>query len=176
MRYLILLLSVFSSIQAFPFSIRAAQEGEIGVVFNLICELAEFEGKDVASLAVTKEHLQEFGFGKNSYFSVELAEIEGKIVGYALYFFGFSGWQGYPILYVDDLYVSAGYREAGIGTALLKKLAAYGQQHNCCRLEWHVFDWNDSAISFYQKIGGHLRKDLLLVRLERDALNQLAQN
>lgn len=157
-------------------SIRHAQEEDIDAIHDLICELAEFEGKDLTSLPVTKKNLCEFGFGACPYFFVEVAELENKVIGYALYFYGFSAHKGSPILYVDDLYVKEKYRGQGIGTRMLKQLACYAKQHHCCRLEWHVFDWNESGIAFYEKLDADLRKDLILVRLEKDPMDRLAVN
>ncbi len=148
------------------YQIRPGKKEDIEELYFLICELAAFEGKDPASLSVTKERLQEFGFREEPYFSIEVAEVEGKVIAYTLYFLGFSAWQGSPVLVIDDLCVQPEYRNHGIGTALLSKLATIAQQHRCCRMEWHVFQWNELAISFYEGIGSHLRKDLLLVRLD----------
>ncbi len=155
-------------------NIRPAHEDEVDVIYDLICELALFEGKDLATLPLTKEHLYEFGFGDHPYFFVEVAEVESKIVGYALYCHAFSAHKGYPTLYIDDLYVKEAYRGQGIGTELLKQLARYAQASDCCRLEWHVFDWNEPATLFYKTMGAELRKDLILVRMEREALGHLA--
>lgn len=156
------------------FVIRPAQIGEEGVLYELICELAQHEGKDISALPLTKENLHHFGFGDKCYFYTEFAECEDKVIGYALYFYAFSANQGRPILYLEDLYVKPEYRGEGIGSELLKQLARYAIQEGCCRLEWHVFAWNGSAIRFYQKIGGILKDDLIQVRLEKEALQKLA--
>lgn len=153
---------------------RPARTGEEDILYELICELAEFEGKDVAELPLTKENLHQFGFSESPYFFTEFAECEGKVVGYALYYYSFSANQGFPILYLEDLYVRRDYRGNGIGSQLLKQLAKYAIQKNCCRLEWHVFTWNNSAISFYKKMGGVLKNDLIQVRLENEFLQRLA--
>jgi hypothetical protein len=73
------------------FIIRPAISGEEEVLYNLICELAYYEGKDVASLPLTKEKLYAFGFNDKPYFHTEFAECSGQIVGYALYYYTFSG-------------------------------------------------------------------------------------
>lgn len=158
------------------FQIRSAQAGDENSLYKLICELAAFEGKDISSLPLTKENLHKFGFCDNPYFFTELGEVDGKIVGYALYFYTFSANQGLPILYLEDLYVKPEYRKQGIGLGLLKQLARFASVRQCCRLEWHVFDWNESAIKFYQKIGGVFKDDLIQMRLEKESLLQLAND
>lgn len=77
--------------------------------------------------------------------------------------------------YVDDLYVIPSERGKGIGTGLLKQLAANAKEIGCCRMEWHAFDWNDQAITFYENLGGKLRKDLLLIRMEKEAYWKMAE-
>lgn len=156
--------------ETLSYSIRAGSVEDIDEIFQLICELAVYEGKDLASLPCTKERLKKNLYGENAYGFVEVAEAHSGIVGYALYYYGFSAHQGMPLLYIDDIYVKEECRGNGIGTALLKQLTHLAKERECCRLEWHVFDWNEHAIDFYQKIGGTLRKDLLQIRLEKDAM------
>lgn len=158
------------------FSTRPAKIGEEEILYNLIRELAQYEGKDIDTLPLTKEKIQSFGFGDKAYFQVEFAEHNQHIVGYALYYYGFSANQGHPILYLEDLYIKPEHRGLGIGSQLLKQMAQYALQKDCCRLEWHVFSWNDQAIRFYKKIGGVLREDLIQVRLDKDGLQKLIEN
>jgi ribosomal protein S18 acetylase RimI-like enzyme len=160
--------------ETLSYTIRPAAIEDVDQVYQLICDLAVYEGKDLATLPCKKANLQKYLFGKNAYGSIELAEAGDAIVGYALYYYGFSGHQGMPLLYIDDIYVKEENRGHGVGTALLKRLASLAKEHECCRLEWHVFDWNERAIDFYQKIGGKLRKDLLQIRLEKEAMHRLA--
>lgn len=150
--------------------IRPAQKNEVDLLYNLILELAEYEKKDISALPLTKENLQQYGFGENPYFLTEFAEIEGNVVGYALYFYTFSGYLGSPVLYVEDLYVKPEYRGRGLALDLLKQLAAYALERDCCRMEGHVFAWNEAAIRFYESLGGVLRRDLIQVRVEKSSL------
>lgn len=157
------------------FLTRPAKMGDEDLLYGLIRELALYEGKDINTLPLTKENLHRFGFGEHPLFCTELAECEDQVVGYVLYYYAFSANQGLPILYVEDLYVKPEYRGMGIGSQFFKQLARYAIQKDCCRMEWHVFSWNDTAISFYQKLGGVLRNDLIQVRLEKAALQKLAE-
>ena len=156
------------------FFTRPAKIGEEDILYELIRELALYERKDVSQLPLTKENLFRFGFSQNPYFFTEFAECENQVVGYALYCYAFSANQGCPILYLEDLYVKPEYRKLGIGRQFLRQLALYAIQNDCCRLEWHVFSWNASAINFYQTLGGILKDDLIQVRLENEALQKLA--
>lgn len=174
--FLITLLQIgVYAIDPSTFHTRPALVEDVDVIYEFICDLAAYEGKDLAALPVTKENLKKYGFGKTPYYHVELAENRNGIVGYALYSYGFSGHQGTPFLYVDDLYVKPSERGQGIGTGLLNRLARYAKEVSCCRMEWLAFDWNESAISFYENLGGNLRKDLLLIRMEKEAYLKMAE-
>ncbi len=94
---------------------------------------------------------------------------------YALYYFGFSANLGYPILYLEDLYVKPEWRRQKIATTLLQKLAGLALQRECIRLEWHVFSWNEEARAFYDAFGGKAKHDLIQMRLGRDALSELTR-
>lgn len=153
--------------------LRPAKLGEEGVLYDFIRELALYEKKDVDKLPLTLESLKTFGFSGNPYFLTEFAEVEGVVVGYALYFYTFSASLGSPILYLEDLYVKPDYRNRGIGSELLKKLALYAREKQCCRLEWHVFNWNEPAQEFYRKLGAEFKEDLLQVRLNQSAMEKL---
>lgn len=143
-------------------TIRPLKQGEEEILLTLIKELAQYEKNDPPSLTVEK--LQ--SYLSKSLFQVELAEHEDEIVGYALYYYGFAAHKGFPILYLEDLYVKPPFRKAGIGSALIKKMTEYAKQNECCRISWLVLSWNEQAIAFYKKIGCKLRNDLIPVRLE----------
>jgi len=178
MQYFLLLLFLFSQLHASQpssFTTRPARIDDLDVLYELVCELAVFEGKERSALPVTKENLERYGFGSDPAYQVEFAENEMGIVGYALYSYVYSSHQGTPFIYIDDLYVRPAHRGKGIGTGLLNQLARYAKERGCCRMEWHAFDWNDKAISFYENLGGVLRKDLLLIRMEKEAYYKLAE-
>ena len=177
MRYFIFLFLLGQAYAAelSQFRMRPAKVEDLDALYELICDLAVFEGKDLATLPVNKDNLKKYGFGVAPCFHVEFAENQKGIVGYALYSYVYSGHQGTPFLYVDDLYVKPAERGQGIGSGLLKQLACYAQEVGCCRMEWHVFDWNESAISFYENLGGNLRKDLMLIRMEKNAYLKMAE-
>jgi|GEM_PF-522737 len=157
------------------FHTRQARVEDVDELYALVCDLAVFEGRDLKTLPLTKDNLRKYGFCETPYFHVEFAENQNGIIGYALYSYGYSGHQGTPFLYIDDLYVKPSERGQGIGSGLLKQLAHYAKERGCCRMEWHAFDWNEKAISFYENLGGTIRKDLLLIRMEKEAYYKMAE-
>lgn len=155
------------------FVIRPAREGEEEILYQLITELATFEKNHAGLRSLKKENLSRWGFGEKPFFHTEFVEVDGQIVGYALYYFGFTSNLGYPILYVEDLYVKPDFRNQGLGKGLLTQLARYAEEQDCIRMVWHVFDWNEPALKFYESLGAFPRKDLMQMRLEKESLKKL---
>jgi len=118
----------------------------------LIRELAEFEGllhKVQSDPSTLERHL----FGPNPRAHALIAEVDGRIAGFALYFFNFSTFLGKPGLYLEDLYVRPTLRGRGFGRLLMQRLAQIALQNECGRFEWWVLDWNAPAIEFYRSLG-----------------------
>ena len=91
-------------------------------------------------------------------FKCFLAETDQEeIIGFASYLFTYHYWTG-KALYLDDLYVTANFRGNNIGTKLLETVITLAKQENCKSLRWLVSDWNENAISFYQKMGATIDK------------------
>jgi len=155
--------------------IRPARKGEEEILYRLITELADFEENSASLRFLKKENLSRWGFQKDPIFHTEFVEVNGEVVGYALYYYGFTSNLGFPILYVEDLYVKPDFRGQGLGKGLLKRLARYAQERECIRMVWHVFDWNDPALAFYHSLGAGPREDLKQVRLEKEPMTALAE-
>jgi GNAT superfamily N-acetyltransferase len=103
-----------------------------------------------------------------------VAEVEGGVVAFALFFHTFSTFRGQPGLYLEDLFVRPAYRRRGIAKALLATLARLAVARECGRFEWAVLDWNAPAIGFYRALGASPLDDWTVYRLEGDALARLA--
>ena len=94
------------------------------------------------------------------------AVVDGREVGFALYFFNFSTFIGHSGLYLEDLFVWPEYRGKGYGKALLLHLAAIALEKNCGRMEWTCLDWNQPSIDFYLSIGAKPMNDWTIYRLD----------
>ncbi len=156
-----------------PATIRAATPADTSAIFALTYELAEFESLTHVFVA-TEEGLRDALFGARPSIEALVAENEGRIVGYALFFHNYSSFVGKRGLYLEDVYVQPSQRGSGLGTALIQSLAALAVERQCARFEWTVLDWNRQAISFYEKMGATVMPDWRVVRLTGDALEQLA--
>jgi GNAT superfamily N-acetyltransferase len=153
--------------------VRTATPADVPQILVFIRALATFERAPDAVKA-TEEGLMRDGFGPRPFWECQIAEHDGKPVGFALYFFNYSTWVGKPGIYLEDLFVMPEMRGLGIGKALLKRVATVALENGCERLQWAVLDWNTPAIDFYAAHGGEFLDEWRNVRVSGDALKQLA--
>ena len=154
--------------------IRRAAPGEAGLVLGLIRELAEYE-KLADQVDATEAMIDAALFGAGGTSVCDIAERDGEVAGYALWFRNFSTFRGRNGLYLEDIYVRPAFRGLGIGKALLANLARQCAENGWPRMEWAVLDWNRPAIEFYKTLGAKLAQDWRLCRLDGEALAALAR-
>jgi GNAT superfamily N-acetyltransferase len=152
------------------FTIRLAQITDTEAIFALIQELAHYE-KLTHQVTGTPQALAEHLFGTPTYAEAIVAESQGQLIGFALFFKNYSTFLTKPGLYLEDLYVQEAYRGQGIGKALLKAVAQIAQERGYGRMEWSVLDWNETAIAFYQKMGADVLPDWRICRVTGASLN-----
>ncbi|GAB7535336.1 GNAT family N-acetyltransferase [Burkholderia sp. 3C] len=155
-------------------AIRAAQPGDAAALVALMRELAEFESLTHLFVA-TEADLDDALFGPNPAAGALVATQDGAVVGYALYFQNYSTFLGKRGLYLEDLYVQPACRGTGLGTRLLRALAALAVERRCGRFEWTVLDWNQPAIDFYERLGATVLPDWRVVRVTGEQLEALAK-
>lgn len=153
--------------------IRPAEAGDAATILRLIRELAVFE-KLADQVRATEETIRRSGFGAQPAFECMLAERAGKAVGFALFFPNYSTFEGRAGLYLEDLYVSPEARGAGVGKALLARLAALALERDCPRLDLSVLEWNP-AREVYRSLGFKEMADWRPYRLSGDRLAALAR-
>jgi GNAT superfamily N-acetyltransferase len=153
-------------------SIRFATADDVGLVLQLIRELAAYEKMPDAVVA-TEDDLRQQGFGPEPRFEALLAFLGDRPAGLALFFPNFSTWRGRPGLYLEDIYVSEWARGQGVGRRLMARLAAIAVARGWDRLDFAVLDWNP-ARAFYHRLGIEARAAWLPYRSTDDALRQLA--
>ena len=125
-------------------------------------------------VVATEELLREWIFEKKKA-EVLFACEDGKEVGFALFFHNFSTFLGRAGIYLEDLFVLPEYRGKGYGTGLLKKLAQIAVERGCGRLEWWCLDWNQPSIDFYHSLGAYTEDRWAVLRIDGDALDNLAR-
>jgi GNAT superfamily N-acetyltransferase len=155
-------------------SIRAGERADVPVIAELIRGLARYERLE-DQVSMTEARLEATLFGSWQYAETLIAESEGEAVGFALFFHNYSTFLARPGIYLEDLFVPEAHRGQGIGRALLTRLAAIAVERDCGRLEWAVLDWNQDAISFYERLGAKPNPEWTVYRLTGDALTSLAR-
>ena len=143
-------------------SIRNAKRGDEFVLIELIKGLAEYE-KDLASVENTPEKLGSDLFDKNLCEAI-LAEQDGQVIGFAIYYTSYSTWKG-PSMYLEDLYVIPEARGTGAGGKLFDRVVELAKERNHARMDWQIIEWNEPAIEFYKKRGARIDDDWLNGRL-----------
>jgi ribosomal protein S18 acetylase RimI-like enzyme len=150
------------------FLIRKGEKKDMPAVLRLIKELADFE-KEPDAVEVTVEDLENNGFGEIPLFKTFVAEVDGVIVGMALFYSRYSTWKG-PSIHLEDLIVSESKRNLKIGKALYSKVIEYGFKKGVKRIEWVVLDWNTPAVEFYKKTGANVLTDWNTVQMDEKAI------
>lgn len=152
---------------------RFAQEQDCGLILRFIRALASYE-KMLDEVVATEELLREWIFRKGKA-EVIFACLDGKEVGFALFFHNFSTFLGRAGIYLEDLYVMPEYRGRGYGKALLRQLGKIAVERGCGRLEWWCLDWNKPSIDFYRSLGAQPMEDWTVYRIAGQTLRCLAR-
>lgn len=150
-------------------NLRVAVKEDCPRLLELINELALFE-KAPGEVTVTLEEFIDAGFGEKPVWKTFVAEVDGVIVGFALYYIRYSTWKGCR-MYLEDLIVTESWRGKGVGKLLFDRLIAEAREMGFNGMSWQVLDWNEPAIKFYKKyeaaldgawINGSLSKEQIM--------------
>ena len=150
--------------------IRKGKIDDMPAVLGLIQELAVFE-KEPDAVVVTVGDLERDGFSEKPLFQTFVAEMNGEIIGMALYYYRYSTWKGKTI-HLEDLIVKEAHRGTGAGLALYTEIMKQGKKDGVRRIEWNVLDWNEPAIRFYEKSGAKVLDDWRVVQMDEEGMKQ----
>ncbi|WP_396119822.1 GNAT family N-acetyltransferase [Devosia aquimaris] len=153
-------------------TIRPAVAGDAAQIVAFIAALAEYEKLSHEAKATEADITRDL-FGADPKVFCEIAEWDGEPVGFALWFYTYSTFQGRHGIWLEDLYVDPGQRGRRIGKALLVHLARRCVAEGLGRFEWWVLDWNEPSIDFYKSQGGVMQDEWTKVRVDGDALLKL---
>ena len=153
--------------------IRLAIPGDIEDIHRLIYELAVYE-KAPEQMVATIDQINGSLFNNQPVAFCHVAEVDGKIVGIALWFLNYSTWLGKPGIYLEDLFVQPEYRGHGIGKGFMKTLAQLCIERGYERFQWWVLDWNEPSIEFYKSFGAVPMDEGTVFRLSGGALKKFA--
>jgi GNAT superfamily N-acetyltransferase len=153
--------------------LRSADASDAPLIYALIRELADYEQLS-HEVRATEAGIFAILFGDAPRAFCDIAEVDGEAVGFALWFYNVSTFEGRHGIYLEDLYVRPAARGRGAGKALLRRLAERCLNEGLARLEWAVLDWNAPSIAFYDSLGAEAKSEWIIRRLSGDALARLA--
>lgn len=154
-------------------AIRPAKIEDAPLLAAMIHELAEYDRLSHEA-SVLEEDIARDGFGAAPKFRAVIAEWNGQLAGYALFFEFYSSFQGRAGLFMDDIFVRPAFREHGVGKSLLAHVARIARQQGYFCIRWEVLDWNAPAIDFYRKLGAVFMDEWKAVCLIGEALEAVA--
>lgn len=129
--------------------VRRATIDDCARLMELVNQLAVYE-KAPNEVTVSLDHFKESGFGEKPVWWAFVAEVNGIVEGFALYYIRYSTWKGQR-LYLEDFIVNEESRGKGLGKLLFDRLIEEAKEKKFCGMVWQVLDWNEPAINFYKK-------------------------
>lgn len=149
-------------------NIRYAKLEDCERMLELINELALYE-KAPEEVTVTLDEFKDAGFGNRPVWKAFVAEKDGHIEGFALYYIRYSTWKGCR-LYLEDFIVTEKMRGQGIGKLLFEEILKEAKTNNYAGVVWQVLDWNEPAINFYNKYQAHIEDGWLNASLSKEQI------
>ena len=156
-------------------TVRPATPADTGVILRFVRDLAAYENA-ADEVVASEEAIRASLFAEDATVHAAVAEMDGTPIGFAVYFFSFSTWQGRHGLYLEDIYVTPACRGIGAGKALMRHLAKIALERGCGRFEWSVLDWNAPTIQVYERLGAEPQSEWIRYRLEGESLERLARS
>ena len=156
------------------FKLRETTVEDTPLILHFIKSIAEYE-KMSDDVVATEETLRKSIFEDNRA-KVLIAEVHGKAIGFALYFFNFSTFVGKAGLYLEDIFIEPKYRGKGYGKEIFVVLAKIAKENSCERMEWVCLNWNEPSIKFYKSFGSIPMDEWTTYRLVGDKITDLANS
>ena len=155
--------------------VRAMRPEDAPRLLELIDGLADYERLPRPD-AEARERLIADALSDPPRFRTLLVEIDGQVLGYAIYFFTYSSFRARPTLYLEDVFVVPDRRGQGAGIALFRACAREAVANACARMEWQVLSWNTPSIAFYERLGASHLEGWLPFRLDGAALARVGDS
>ena len=154
-------------------AVRPATPADAGLIHQFILDLAAYE-KLLDTVQATEGDTAAALFGDNPRAFADIAELDGRPVGFSLWFYNYSTFVGRHGIWLEDLFVRPAARGSGAGKALLANLARRCVDEGLGRLEWSVLDWNAPSIAFYDSLGAAAMDEWIIRRLTGEGIRKLA--
>lgn len=153
--------------------IRAARRSDAKYFLGLVVALAKFEKLPPPDAGARRRLIRD-AFGARPRYRLWIAELDGRVVAYAIFFLTYSSFLARPTLYLEDIFVHPEARGNGVATAVMKRLAGEALRQGCGRFEWTVLDWNKPARSLYRGLGAKELKEWVVCRLAGEEVKRLS--
>jgi GNAT superfamily N-acetyltransferase len=153
---------------------REATVADVPRIVELVHALAEYE-READKVEATEDDFTRALFpdaGPPTAFA-HVAEVDGEVVGMAVWYVTFSTWTGVNSIWLEDLFVEPEHRGSGCGRELLAALARVCRERGYPRLEWWVLNWNEPSIGFYRSLGAQACDEWTTFRLSGEPLAEL---
>ncbi len=137
--------------------IRKAEERDMDGLIELCALHANYE-RNKYDPAGKKESLFNHLFFGSKDLQCLIVECQGKLLGYATYIKQFSTWDAEYYVYLDCLYLKEEIRGKGVGRKLMKLIKDYSRKEGCNHIQWQTPNFNEKAITFYNRLGAVSRK------------------
>lgn len=151
--------------------IRPAVQEDAGILTALIRELAAFEHLD-HECSITPAAVREHLLGLSRSAEAVIAELDGVVAGFAVYYRTFSTFAAKPGVFLEDLFVRPAFRHRGLGRALLQYVGSIAARNGAGRFEWTTLKWNENARKLYKSIGAEEKSEWLLLRMNAESLSK----
>ena len=148
--------------------IRIAKKEDCPRLMELVNELALYE-KAPEEVTVTLQEFEDAGFGDKPVWKAFVAEADGVIVGFAVYYIRYSTWKGNR-MYLEDLIVTESMRGKKVGKLLFDRLIIEAKELGFNGMTWQVLDWNEPAINFYNKYEANIEAGWLNASLSKEQI------
>jgi GNAT superfamily N-acetyltransferase len=155
-------------------TVRAATPADLSAIVRFIRALAEYE-RLLHEVRASEADIAAALFSPNPRAFCDIAEQDGAAIGFALWFYNFSTFEGRFGIYLEDLFVVPEARGSGAGLALMRRLAQRCREQGLKRFEWAVLNWNEPSIAFYDRLGAASKSEWTVRSLSGDALAALAE-
>lgn len=154
--------------------IRRARPSDLEILYGLLLELADYE-KLLDTVKLTQVEFGRALFGEPCMIEAILADVDGKSVGFALFYPVFPTFLGRPGMYLEDIFVRPGCRGMGIGKKLLATVTRVARDRGFGRVDWAVLDWNEAAQKFYRSLGAKPKEGWTTYQLLGEAMESVAE-
>ena len=144
-------------------SFREADVCDVPLILSFIKELAEYEG--LLDEVNATEDILRYNLFERRMAEVLFPVVDGKEIGFVLFFHNFSTFLGKPGIYIEDLYIRKEFRGKGYGKATIDRIRAIAEERLCGRVEWWCLDSNTPSIRFYRGLGAEAMTDWTVYRL-----------